>query len=150
MNNTTNSLYSNAASVWKTLRNAFWNYNLYEVGDPDENPQMNSFCNNLLWRMICNGLRNDSNSEPSQWNNPDRCAVRNARSHSNTSVKSVVHFAQLVKSDYYQQYDYGSSTENRNRYGGTTIPKIPYQKIAKVPIAYFVGLQDDLADPVDT
>ena len=30
------------------------------------------------------------------------------------------------------------------------IPKIPIENIDKVPIAYFVGADDDLADPKDT
>lgn len=126
------------------------NYKLYEVGDPDENPQMSSFCGNFLWKNVCNGLRNDSNAAPSEWNSVERSAVQNGRTHSNASVKEVVHYAQIVNANYFQQYNYGSDSSNRNHYGGTHIPQIPYQKIAKVPIAYFVGLQDDLADPVDT
>ena len=51
--------------------------------------------------------------------------------------------------DHFQQYDYGSDSANRAVYGTTTIPKIPIENIKKVPIAYFVGLHDDLADPTD-
>ena len=49
MNNTTDPLYVNGASVWKILKNALDNYKLYELGDPDDNPNMNSFCSSLLF-----------------------------------------------------------------------------------------------------
>lgn len=150
MNNTTDPLYVNGASVWKILKNALDNYKLYELGDPDDNPNMNSFCGSFLWKSICTGLHNDANDAPSQWNDPARTAVQNSRKKSNASVKEIVHFAQIVKSDYFIQYDYGSSANNRARYGGTTIPQIPVESIKNVPIAFFVGLQDSLADPVDT
>ena len=35
-------------------------------------------------------------------------------------------------------------------YGTKIIPLITLEKIKKVPIAFFVGKQDDLADPIDT
>lgn len=111
---------------------------------------MASFCKNFLWKNVCNGLHNDATDDPGQWNNAERCAVKNSRTNSNASVKEVVHFAQIVQAPHFQEYNYGSDSANRNQYGGTTIPQIPVEKIKKVPIAYFVGLQDDLADPVDT
>ena len=150
MNNASNSLYKLAAGLWKVLLNALNNYKVYEVGDPAENPQMDAFCKNFLWKNVCNGLANDSEAEASQWNNAERCAVRNARKGSNASVKEVVHYAQVVNYKKFQEYNFGSDSANRAQYGGTTIPDIPYETIKKVPIAYFVGLQDDLADPVDT
>lgn len=111
---------------------------------------MDSYCKNFIWKNICNGLRNDSTAEPSQWNDAARSAVKNSRTASNASVKEIVHYAQVVQAPHFQEYNYGGNSANRDHYGGTTIPQIPVEKIAKVPIAYFVGLQDDLADPVDT
>lgn len=75
MNNNGNLLFKLAAAIWKTLLNATNNYKVYELGDPDDNPSMNSFCGNFLWKNICNGLKADENTAASQWNNQERTAV---------------------------------------------------------------------------
>ena len=60
-----------------------------------------------------------------------------------------MHYGQLTKSGIFREYDYGSDQANIDHYGSKTIPLINLAKIAKVPVAMFVGLQDDLADPTD-
>ena len=50
----------------------------------------------------------------------------------------------------FKQYDYGSKKANRAVYGNAIVALLNLNKIKKVPIAYFVGLHDDLGDPTDT
>jgi len=50
----------------------------------------------------------------------------------------------------FKKYDYGSDAANIEKYGSKIPPSLNVGDIKKVPIAMFVGLQDDLADPVDT
>ena len=68
---------------------------------------------------------------------------------SGTSFKSVDHYAQIVDSGEFKKFDYGSDTENEKRYGTAKPPTIDLTNIKKVPIAMFVGFQDELADNTD-
>jgi len=84
------------------------------------------------------------------WNDKDSSTVQDNRIKSSASLKQVVHYAQIFNLGIYRQFDYGSDKANIARYGNAIIPLIPLWNISKVPIAYFVGLHDDLADPTDT
>jgi len=66
---------------------------------------------------------------------------------SGTSVKNIAHFAQLVRSTSFRQYDYGKD-ENMKQYGQPTPPDFDLS-VLKVPVALFTGGQDDLSDPKD-
>eukprot|EP00163_Fabomonas_tropica_P012961 TRINITY_DN24371_c0_g1_i1.p1 TRINITY_DN24371_c0_g1~~TRINITY_DN24371_c0_g1_i1.p1 ORF type:complete len:139 (+),score=39.25 TRINITY_DN24371_c0_g1_i1:23-418(+) len=64
-----------------------------------------------------------------------------------TSVKNILHWAQGVKNDHFEMYDYGS--DNPQHYNGSsTPPQYPLGDIT-VPVALFSGGNDDLADPTD-
>ena len=149
MNHMTNSLMTTGASLWKLMLGSLKNYGLYEVGEPTEDREMDKFCKNFLFKAVCSAIANTMNAPASEWNDPERCAVQNTRPQSRASTKEIIHFAQVVNVDHFQQYNYGSDSANRSAYGTTSIPKIPIENIKKVPIAYFVGLHDDLADPTD-
>jgi len=84
------------------------------------------------------------------WNDADRARISDARTKSSASLKQIVHYAQIFNTGVYRQFDYGSDKANIARYGNAIIPSIPLWNIDKVPIAYFVGLHDDLGDPIDT
>ena len=63
---------------------------------------------------------------------------------SGTSLKSLNHFAQIYKQKKFMHYDYGKYG-NRDKYDGNDIPpEIDLSNIANVPIAMFVGMNDDL------
>mmetsp|Transcript_30057 Transcript_30057/g.22317 ORF Transcript_30057/g.22317 Transcript_30057/m.22317 type:complete len:115 (+) Transcript_30057:851-1195(+) len=67
---------------------------------------------------------------------------------SGTSLKSMVHYAQIMNAARFQRYDYGSML-NKYIYHRDKAPLIDVQKIHSVPIAMFVGQYDLLADPED-
>ncbi|XP_014204869.1 lipase 3-like [Copidosoma floridanum] len=63
------------------------------------------------------------------------------------STKTILHYAQEIKSKRFQRYDYGDSG-NMKRYNSTTPPDYDLSKI-KVPIAAFWADNDWLASPID-
>ena len=67
-----------------------------------------------------------------------------------TSVKQLIHFAQLIKDKSFQQYDFGTPQKNWEVYHQETPPVINLENIQKVDVAMFAGKQDALANPIDT
>lgn len=122
MNNMTDSLMTTAAGFWKLLSSTLTSYGLYEVGEPATDQDMSKFCKAFLFRPVCAAISAEMNAPASEWNDPERCAVQNTRPQSRASDKEIVHFAQVVHVDHFQQYDYGSDAANRAVYGGTTVP----------------------------
>ena len=84
--------------------------------------------------------------DKSDWNQT-RFEVYMSLVPSGTSVKNIAHFAQLVRSASYQQFDYGPAG-NMKQYGQPTPPAFDISDL-KVPVALFTGGHDDLADPKD-
>lgn len=68
------------------------------------------------------------------------------------SAKSFLHYAQSISSGKFQHFDYGSKVENRYNYGSDTPPEVDLTRIenTEVPVAMFVGNEDDLADIEDS
>lgn len=85
-----------------------------------------------------------------EWNDPVRAKIDADRSNSSASLKEILHFGQIFQTGNWKQFDYGSDAKNTARYGSAIIPVIPIHQIDRVPIAYFVGEHDELANPIDT
>ena len=60
-----------------------------------------------------------------------------------------MHYGQLVSSNKFQKFDFGSSRSNKSAYGSSSPPLIPLNEITGVPVAYIVGAHDTLGDPTD-
>ncbi len=84
--------------------------------------------------------------DKSDWNQ-SRFDVYMSLVPSGTSVKNIAHFAQLVRSAMFRQYDYGVEG-NMKQYGHPEPPPFDISHL-KVPVALFTGGKDDLADPDD-
>lgn len=109
---------------------------------------MASFCAIFGW--LCDTITNFANIGTSPWNDQERSDVVNARQGSWASLKQIVHYGQIFQTGIFKEYDYGSDAKNEAVYDNRIIPTIPIRSITRVPIAYFVGAHDDLADPIDT
>ena len=72
-----------------------------------------------------------------------------AQTPSGTSVKNMAHWAQGVRVNKFNMFDYGSKRKNREHYGTDEPPEYDLTKIDKVPISLFSGSEDLLADPTD-
>lgn len=64
------------------------------------------------------------------------------------SWKQVMHYTQLVTGKQFREFDYGSA-KNMQKYGSNKPPVIDVENLSKVPIAMYVGKQDDLATTTD-
>ena len=64
------------------------------------------------------------------------------------SWKELAHYSQEIAFGKFSRYDYGT-TANMKVYGTKTPPEVDLTAIKSVPIAYFVGKQDALANVAD-
>ncbi|XP_070532135.1 lysosomal acid lipase/cholesteryl ester hydrolase-like [Ptychodera flava] len=101
--------------------------------------QSRIFCENILF--ILSGW-------DQQQLNVTRLPVYFTHVPAGTSVRNVVHFAQMVESNKFQMYDYGTPEENKNYYNQST-PPLYYGENITTPIALYWGDNDWLADPTD-
>lgn len=85
---------------------------------------------------------------PSSYYNQSRTSVYGTHTPAGTSVKNMVHFAQLVSSNKLQKYDFGSWTANLKNYGQIKPPVYDIKKV-QVPVAVYWALRDWLAVPED-
>jgi len=80
--------------------------------------------------------------------NQTRIDVYVSETPAGTSVKNMVHWAQGIRNDVFQMYDYGSAAANMREYGQSTPPQYDLTKVT-VPCALYHGGNDILADPTD-
>jgi pimeloyl-ACP methyl ester carboxylesterase len=85
--------------------------------------------------------------DSSDWNTT-RYDVYLTHDPAGTSVQNMVHWAQMVRDDQFQMFDYGSASANQQHYGQSTPPNYNLGQV-QVPTALFSGGKDDLADPTD-
>ena len=86
----------------------------------------------------------------SKYNDVERSDVMGSKFPQPASWKQLMHYAQFISNGNFAEYDYGKPTKNNKKYGQTQAPEIDVSKISHVPVAMFVGKQDDLATPADT
>jgi len=77
-----------------------------------------------------------------------RVPIYIAHTPAGTSVRNMIHWAQLLRSKQLQKYDYGTPEENRKHYNTTTPPVYNITGL-RVPTGLFAGGNDFLADPRD-
>jgi pimeloyl-ACP methyl ester carboxylesterase len=80
--------------------------------------------------------------------NETRIPVYVSETPAGTSVKNMIHWAQGIRKDAYQMYDYGSAAANIAQYGQPTPPQYDLSKV-NVSCALYHGSNDILADPTD-
>lgn len=95
-------------------------------------------CDNVLF-LFCG---------PSKYMNESRVAVYTTHTPAGTSVKNLIHFSQLVISNKFEMYDFGSAQENAAHYNQTQPPVYDLTRI-KTPVALYSAQNDWLADPTD-
>ena len=80
--------------------------------------------------------------------NASRIDVYVGQTPAGTSVKNMVHWAQGIRSEVFQKYDFGSAKANIEAYNSSTPPKYDLGSF-NVPTVLFAGGEDYLADPQD-
>lgn len=79
--------------------------------------------------------------------NSSRLPVYVGNNPAGTSIYDVEHYCQMVLSDKFQKYNFGPE-ENLRRYG-RLVPPLYHPKNIRVPVAFFSGGKDKLADVTD-
>ncbi len=87
-------------------------------------------------KLVCDDLISILTG-PSNYINTTRLAVYQTHM-TGTSVKNMVHFAQMVISGNFQMYDYGSNRQNLIYHNQTTPPLYDLKNI-NVPVAIYWG-----------
>eukprot|EP00475_Leptophrys_vorax_P029339 TRINITY_DN4298_c0_g1_i1.p1 TRINITY_DN4298_c0_g1~~TRINITY_DN4298_c0_g1_i1.p1 ORF type:complete len:413 (-),score=102.22 TRINITY_DN4298_c0_g1_i1:116-1234(-) len=111
------------------------------LGEFGCNGVFTGICKSILFAFF------GKNSDIDQNLNSSRIEIYISKTPAGTSVKNMVHWAQLVRSAKFQKYDYGFFS-NLATYGSTSPPSWDLSKI-ETPMVLFTGGQDILADPYD-
>ncbi|XP_073257563.1 lysosomal acid lipase/cholesteryl ester hydrolase-like isoform X1 [Porites lutea] len=101
--------------------------------------ELETFCSDIIF-IICGFDKKQLNET--------RLPIYYTHTPAGTSVRNIVHFAQMYKSKKFQMYDYGSSKENKKHYGQPTPPQYNASDMT-VPVALYWAQNDWLADPTD-
>jgi len=80
--------------------------------------------------------------------NATRIDVYVSETPAGTSVKNMAHWAQGIRSNVFQKFDYGSASANMAIYGQSTPPQYDLTQV-QVPCALYYGGNDILADSSD-
>ncbi|XP_023785363.1 lysosomal acid lipase/cholesteryl ester hydrolase-like isoform X1 [Cyanistes caeruleus] len=99
---------------------------------------LDKFCAHVLCYIAGGSIKNINTS---------RIDTYVGHSPAGTSVQNILHWRQLVHTDQFQAYDYGSK-ENMKKYNQTAPPVYKIEDI-KTPTAVWSGGQDTFADPKD-
>lgn len=100
---------------------------------------LETFCSDIIF-IICGFDKKQLNET--------RLPIYYTHTPAGTSVRNMVHFAQMYKSKKFQMYDYGNSKENKKHYGQPTPPLYNASDMT-VPVALYWAQNDWLADPTD-
>lgn len=106
-------------------------------------------CGSVITEMFCSNLLMALTGPESKQMNDTRLPVYLSHTPAGTSIRTVLHYAQVHNAKQFQMYDYGSKTQNQQAYGQPTPPVYDVDKIRTTPIALYWGGQDWLADPDD-
>jgi len=130
----------------------FYSAHDYEYGTSDSLDEKLStyFCETMMkWdQAVCSNVINWFEGFDAKYTNNSRVPVYLTHTPAGTSVKNLVHFAQILMSGKNARYDYGSAAKNQQAYGQPTPPLYNVQNL-QVPTVLFSGGEDSLADPTD-
>jgi hypothetical protein len=133
---------------WKIVLRAFDALKIYKIlGDPVTSDATKIACG--IFPQFCQFAEGYLITKDPTLDNKDRFQVYMGHFPSSASIQSLIHYAQLIKRDDMRLYDWGSNAKNMEKYGQDTPPLVDLTSITEVPVAMFVGLEDDLGDPSD-
>jgi len=95
---------------------------------------------------ICDFI--DTFMSDSEYNDSERYKASLSKFPNGISWKELAHYSQEMASGKFERFNYGES-KNMKVYGAKTPPTIDLTAIKSVPVAYFVGKQDPLANLAD-
>jgi len=109
---------------------------------------------NTIAPHLCNSIPNGCDSflillcGPTHDINASRIGVYVSETPADTSVKNMGHWAQGVKKQKFEMFDYGTKEKNQEHYHRNEPPQYDLSKLT-MPIAIYSGKYDYLGDPED-
>ncbi|CDW91490.1 ab-hydrolase associated lipase region family protein [Stylonychia lemnae] len=131
----------------KTIEQMMVKYGLYELTPLKSNKKSVAYLHRLLPSISDLGIKLLSDEDTSEIN-PKSIEAFMAHYPSGTSLKTLLHFKQLMNRREFRHFDYGKE-ENLKRYGQEDAPMIPLENIDDFPVALIAGTEDKLADIED-
>jgi len=101
-----------------------------------------------VWTEFCDFTTSLTLDEDPYVENQERLPVARSHEPSGTSLKTLLHFSQIIKNHRYAKYDYGHA-QNMKIYGTSQPPEYNLSNIKNFPIALMVGTADELATVED-
>ena len=145
------AFFNNIYKSVPAIRSLLYSFSIFELYGPEWNVLSGPICK--IFYDLCDSS-SLVNVPYNDYNDEVTARIQNKRLQSGTSVKQVLHYAEIFGSNVFREFDYGTKNLNTNHYGqnfAQTPPLIDLTKISTqdVPIAMFVGKQDPLATPTD-
>lgn len=128
-------------------------FNLFGVNEFLPNNEILRFiastvCRGIIFRYLCEDFVFLISGFDHQQMNASRLPVYFSHTPAGTSVQNMVHFAQMVKSNKFQMYDYGSEKDNLLHYN-QSVPPVYNVSTINIPTYVYSGENDWLADRQD-
>ena len=124
-------------------------FGLYNFVMPNwwESEAMALFCSHYI--DICDSFFELTADEDTSVDNMGRIKTLMTHFPAGSGYRCVVHYSQLMQTDKFQRFDFGID-ENQLRYGQNEPPFYDLDMLrGEVPIAFFAGSLDELADETD-
>ena len=134
---------------WKPVVDLVEGVGVYELRDPKTEKRLTKICQMQLLDDVCSLIDTWFSKMP-PYEDQTSWDLVSTLPQSSASIKQLIHYGQIIKTGVFKQYDYGSDEDNIAHYGNSTVPELNLDNIShEVPIAIFVGVQDNMADPLD-
>ncbi|KAL6061437.1 hypothetical protein STEG23_033204, partial [Scotinomys teguina] len=115
---------------------------------PDDNHFLRFLCHRETIGTVCNNLLSLLFGYNPKNLNESRTDVYAGQIPAGTSVRSILHFSQGIRTGLFQAYNWGSESLNMQHYNQSTPPIYEVENM-KVQTAIWSGARDILANPID-
>lgn len=147
LTNTKSELFKWISPLSNIFRAAVYEIHVYSILGSLSNFATKETC--AIFPSFCQFAESFLITQDPSLDDKDRFQVYMGHFPAGASVQSIVHYGQMISRSDMVLYDWGSKQINHQKYGQDTPPEIDLGKIASVPVAMFVGTQDDLGDVTD-
>jgi len=150
MDHVTDDFYKGVANLGEVIYDSFQFAKVYEIFGPkwkDVASVVCLFAKDFCKKEVLGGI------QVNDYVNEFRVRVANTREPAGASVKSLLHFTQLMKTSEFQQFNYYDGDKNRDHYDGRVDPPIiNLDNVSKtnIPVAMFVAEHDRMATDKDS